>query len=163
MSLKKCAVCLSVLLFACNVVGVGGATTNPASIGKNTQPLAGVSEATEIPVIAAEELKTRVEKGEAITIIDVRSTNSYVESRDRIKGAIHVKVRRLRSRLNFAPLKDVPRSREVVTYCSCPADEASIEAAKILMDAGFKRVRVLKGGWRVWLKANGPIEPRSGT
>jgi rhodanese-related sulfurtransferase len=162
MSFKKHAVCLSVLLFACIVVGVSGATANPARAGKNAQPLAGVSE-TEIPVIAAEELKTRVEKGEAITIIDVRSTNSYVESRDRIKGAIHVKVRRLRSRLNFAPLKDIPRSREVVTYCSCPADEASIEAAKILMDAGFKRVRVLKGGWRVWLKANGPIEPRSGT
>jgi len=163
MSLKKCAVCLSVLLFACTVVGARGATTDPARVSKNALPFARVSEATEIPVIAAEELKTRVEKGEAITIIDVRSTNSYVESRDRIKGAIHVKVRRLRSRLNFAPLKDVPRSREVVTYCSCPADEASIEAAKILMDAGFKRVRVLKGGWRVWLKANGPIERRSGT
>jgi rhodanese-related sulfurtransferase len=162
MSLKKCTVCLSVLLFACTAISVRGATTNPTGIGKSAQPIAGKLEA-EIPVIAAEELKTRVEKGEAITIIDVRSTNSYAESRDRIKGSIHVKVRRLRSRLNFPPLKDVPRNREVVTYCSCPADEASIEAAKILMDAGFTRVRVLKGGWRVWLKANGPVEPRSGT
>jgi 3-mercaptopyruvate sulfurtransferase SseA len=27
------------------------------------------------------------------------------------------------------------------------------------MEAGFKQVRVLKGGWLVWKKANGQVEP----
>lgn len=116
--------------------------------------------APQVQTISVEELKTKVERNEPVTIIDVRSTNSYVESANKIKGAIHVKLRRLQSRLSLPPLKTVPRDREIVTYCACPADEASIAAAHILLDAGFKRVRILKGGWNVWLKANGPVEPK---
>lgn len=110
--------------------------------------------------ITADELRAKVEKNAPLTILDVRSTSSYLDSGNKIKGAIHVKLRRLQSRLSLPPLKSVPRDREVVTYCACPNDEASIEAARILLAAGFKHVRVLKGGWRVWLKANGPVEPR---
>jgi len=60
----------------------------------------------------------------------------------------------------MSPLKDAPRDREIVTYCACPRDEASIRAAQILLDAGFTRVYVLQGGWQMWLKANGQTEPR---
>jgi rhodanese-related sulfurtransferase len=98
-----------------------------------------------------------------VTIIDVRSSNGYSGSTERIKGAIHVKLRRLRSRLSLSPLKDIPRDQEVVTYCACPNDESSIEAARILQESGFKRARALKGGWQEWKKSNGPTEskPRS--
>jgi len=111
--------------------------------------------------IRAEELKTKLARNEPLTVIDVRDTSSYVGSDSRIKGALHVKLRRLNYRLSFAPLKDVPRDSEVVTYCACPNDEASIRAAQILSDAGFKRVYVLKGGWRMWLKVTGQVEPRA--
>jgi 3-mercaptopyruvate sulfurtransferase SseA len=30
----------------------------------------------------------------------------------------------------------------------------------VLQASGFKRVRVLQGGWNEWLKAKGPVEPR---
>ncbi|HYR75647.1 MAG TPA: rhodanese-like domain-containing protein [Pyrinomonadaceae bacterium] len=111
--------------------------------------------------IRAEELKTKLARSEPLTVIDVRDTSSYVGSDSRIKGALHVKLRRLNYRLSFAPLKDVPRDSEVVTYCACPNDEASIRAAQILSDAGFKRVYVLRGGWRMWLKVAGQVEPRA--
>lgn len=110
--------------------------------------------------ITAEELKAKLAKNEPVTILDVRSTDSYVSSDNRIKGSIHIKLRRLQSRLSFPPLKAVPRNSEVVTYCACPNDEASIRAAQILMDAGFKRVRVLDGGWQMWLRARGQVAPR---
>ncbi|HJY30108.1 MAG TPA: rhodanese-like domain-containing protein, partial [Pyrinomonadaceae bacterium] len=58
------------------------------------------------------------------------------------------------------PLKDLPKDREIVTYCSCPKDESSIAAAQILQASGFKRVRVLQGGWQEWMRVNGPVEPR---
>lgn len=111
-------------------------------------------------LITAEELKAKLARSEPVTIVDVRDTNSYVGSGGKIKGSIYVKLRRLRYRLSFPPLNDVPRDSEVVTYCACPNDEASLRAAQILMDAGFKRVRVLKGGWQMWLKVNGQVEPR---
>jgi len=129
----------------------GNATANPQ---KTTDQI----KASLIPFITAEELKAKVVKNQPVTIIDVRSSSAAAESGSKIKGAIYVKLRRLRYRLGFAPLKDVPRNSEVVTYCACPSDEASVRAAQLLLDAGFKRVRALKGGWNGWLKAKGPIE-----
>ena len=107
--------------------------------------------------VTAEELKTKLSRSEPVTVIDVRSANG-LESDNKIKGAYYVKLRRLKYRLGFPPLKDVPRDREVITYCACPNDESSVRAAQILRDSGFKRVRVLKGGWLGWKKANGPME-----
>ena len=115
-----------------------------------------------ITLITPEELKAKIARNEPLTIIDVRATSSYVNSDSMIKGAIFVKLRRLKSRLSFPPLKAVRRDSEVIAYCACPHDESSVHAAQILSAAGFKRVRVLQGGWRMWLKVNGPVAPKPG-
>ena len=108
--------------------------------------------------VTAEELKAKLARNEPLTIIDVRSANG-LGGENKIKGAYYVKLRRLKYRLGFSPLKDAPRDREVITYCACPNDEASLKAAQVLRESGFRRVRVLKGGWVVWKKANGQVEP----
>jgi rhodanese-related sulfurtransferase len=113
----------------------------------------------EIKFITAEQLKAKLAKNEPVTIIDVRGTSGLLNDDNKIKGAVYVKLRRLKSRLAFPPLRDVPRNSEVVIYCACPNDESSVRAAQLLFDAGFKHVRVLKGGWLVWKKANGQVEP----
>jgi rhodanese-related sulfurtransferase len=113
-----------------------------------------------VDLISAEELKAKLDKNEPVTIIDVRATTSFAESESTIKNSIHVKVRRLKYRLTQVPLKNVSRDNEVVTYCACPNDEASIHAAEILKSAGFKRVRVLKGGWQAWVNAGGKVQSK---
>ena len=118
-----------------------------------------VSSAAEVQFVSAEELKAKIAKNEPVAIIDVRATSGLAEADNKIKGAVYVKLRRLKSRLMLPPLKDVPRDREVVTYCACPNDEASIRAAEVLQSAGFSRVRVLKGGWVNWKKMKGQVEP----
>lgn len=110
--------------------------------------------------ITAEELKLKVNENHPVLIIDVRGSESYANSTSRIKGAIHISLRKLKFRLGFAPLKDVSRERQVVTYCACPSDEASVQAAQILQESGFKNVKVLRGGWNEWQKARGPVEQR---
>ena len=113
-----------------------------------------------VQMITAEELKSKVTGNQPVTIIDVRGSEGYANSNKTIKGAIHFKVRKLKSRLAFAPFKDMSKDQEIVTYCACPNDESSIAAAQILQSSGFKRVRVLQGGWQEWMRANGPVEPR---
>ena len=113
-----------------------------------------------VETITAEELKTKLAGNEPVMIIDVRSPQGFAASTTTIKGAIHFKARKLKSRLKYAPLKDLPKDREIVTYCACPNDESSITAAQVLQASGFKRVRVLQGGWNEWLRAKGPVEPR---
>jgi rhodanese-related sulfurtransferase len=138
-------------------LGIIGTDRIPAM----TQTKSDQPKAPEIESITAEELKAKVVKKEPVTIIDVRASDAYVSSENRIEGAIFVRFRRLRARLAQPPLKDVPRDREVVTYCACPNEETSIRAAQVFLEAGFQRVRVLKGGWQAWLKVSGQTEPRS--
>ena len=153
MGIKKWYVSKCMFFLICAVMA-GTGTARPADLA---QPKVDPQTPPGIEFITAEELKARIAKNQPLTIIDVRSTSGSGDDGPKIKGAIHVKLRRLKSRLSFSPLKDAPRDREVVTYCACPNDEAGIRAAQVLLDAGFKRVRVLKGGWVVWQKVNGQM------
>jgi rhodanese-related sulfurtransferase len=148
---------LPVLLVCLALSGITIANT-PLLISEQGQQQA---KAPKTEIITAEELKTIIDKKDPVTIIDVRSSESFANATKKIKGSLHVKLRRLKSRLTFPPLKNVPRDALMVTYCACPADEASIRAAEILMGAGYKNVRVLKGGWQAWLTAGGKVEPTS--
>ena len=155
---KKWVSCLLLLLAGSMAVRAG------IIAGSSPIFLQAQSAHTTDPVVefvSTEELKAKITRNEPVTIIDVRSTSSFADSDNTIKGSIHVKLRRLSSRLFLPPLKRVPRDGDVVTYCACPSDESAIEAAKILSQAGFKRVRVLKGGWRMWLSAKGQVTPRA--
>lgn len=116
--------------------------------------------ASPVEMITADELKAKVASNHPVTIIDVRSSEGFAASSTTIKGAIHFKVRKIRARLAFPPLKDLPRDREIVTYCACPNDQSSIAAAQILKASGFTRVKVLQGGWHEWLRVNGPVQPK---
>ena len=124
------------------------------------QPVVNPQTPPQVQFVTAEELKAKLAKNEPVTVIDVRASGEFAESENKIKGSIHVKLRKLQSRLALPPLKNIPRDGEVVTYCACPNDEASIRAAQELMNAGFKRVSALKGGWVAWKKTNGQVESR---
>jgi rhodanese-related sulfurtransferase len=155
MGFKQWKTRLGIFLLACLAMASVG--TYDVAAGARGEFAQQGAPATEF--ITAEELKAKLTKKEPVTIIDVRSANSLLDGGDKIKGAVYVKLRRLKYRLAFPPLKDVPRNREVVTYCACPNDESSVKAAQMLVESGFKRVRFLKGGWVDWKRANGQVEP----
>lgn len=113
-----------------------------------------------VEMITADELKAKVASNHPVTIIDVRSSEGFAASSTTIKGSIHFKVRKIKARLAFPPLKDLPRDREIVTYCACPNDQSSIAAAQVLKASGFTSVKVLQGGWHEWLRVNGPVQPK---
>jgi len=117
--------------------------------------------AQQVNMISAEELKTKMASNQPVLVIDVRSPDGFANSATTLKGSHHFKLRKLKYRSQFPPFKDWPRNGEIVTYCACPKDEASVAAAQILQTSGFTRVRVLQGGWTEWLKANGPVQPRA--
>ena len=125
--------------------------------------IAAHAQTPAVEMISADELKAKVTNNHPVTIIDVRSSEGYAAATTTVKGSIHFKLRKLKYRLAYPPLKNIPKDQEIVTYCACPKDEASIAAAQILQASGFKRVKVLQGGWQEWLRANGPVEPRPKT
>lgn len=152
MKLNKRALCSFVfIMLSCSLIDFGGGGVRVSARSEDKK-------APDVQYVTADELKAKLAKNQPVTIIDVRGSTG-VEDDNKIKGAVYVKLRKLKSRLGLPPLRDVPRDREVVTYCACPNDEASIRAAQLLTEAGFKRVRVLKGGWVTWKRANGQVEP----
>lgn len=151
MRIKKWAGVLAAVLAAC-------ATTNFAQqrVDVSGLKLPAKPEALRpVGFITPEELKAKLAQNETVAIIDVRGPNAYAQSEKTIKGALHTKLRRVAFRL-----KELPRDREIITYCACPNDEAAAIAARSLLSNGFKRVAVLKGGWNAWLQAGGPVQPR---
>lgn len=102
--------------------------------------------------ISVEELKTKMNKQEAVVILDVRG-GDYDTSSTKIKGATRIVPAELANSLT-----KLPKDKVIVTYCSCPTDGGSISAAKTLMQNGFKKVFVLKGGWNAWNGASGQVE-----
>jgi rhodanese-related sulfurtransferase len=156
MSFRECAIVICLFFIPLSV-------DTPMAAAGVQDPAQAKPEQTKLPEverITVEELKAKLAKNEAVTIVDLRAVDNFVQSVDKIKGAIHLKARRLRYRLSFAPFKDLPRDREIVTYCACASDEIAIRGAQVIMEAGFKRVRVLKGGWQAWLKAGGQVESK---
>ena len=133
------------------------AETSTAGVGQDRSE---VKKDSRFEHITAEELKTKLLRNEAVTILDVRAGGDYTASDAGIPNALYIRPRRLQSRLSVPPLKDVPRDKEIVVYCACPNDETSTRAAQTLVAAGFTRVRILKGGWQAWQKSGGPVQPK---
>ena len=87
--------------------------------------------------ITAQELKQRLDKGEKVVILDARhDLNGQI-----IKSALHVPMDQLE-----AWAKSVDKKTVIVTYCTCPHDEAAEAEVKSLQDWGFQNAYSLKGG-----------------
>jgi adenylyltransferase/sulfurtransferase len=93
-----------------------------------------------IPEIEAEELKRLLERGEDVYILDVREPHEY-------------QIVNLGGHL--IPLNELPRrmheldsSREIVAHCRSGARSA--RAVEFLQQAGFRKVKNLKGGILAW-------------
>jgi sulfur-carrier protein adenylyltransferase/sulfurtransferase len=94
----------------------------------------------KVPELTARELKTRLDRGDDLFILDVREPHEY-------------QICNLQGHL--IPLGELPRrvheldsSREIVAHCR--SGKRSAEAVDFLRKAGFKKIHNLKGGILAW-------------
>ncbi len=111
------------------------------------EPVA-VNHATEITSV---ELKQRMDRGDALKIVDVREPNEY--QINRIPGS------------ELIPLGDIPKryaelnkGDEIVVHCKMGGRSA--KAADFLRSVGFTRVLNLKGGILDWVEKVDPSQPK---
>jgi molybdopterin/thiamine biosynthesis adenylyltransferase/rhodanese-related sulfurtransferase len=88
-----------------------------------------------------EEMKARLDKGDKFGILDVRSPEEWQISR--IEGAKLIPLGELPARVH-----ELDSSRELVVYCKTGVRSA--KAMTFLREAGFRRVKVLRGGITEW-------------
>ncbi len=66
-----------------------------------------------IPRITVQELKAKLDKGEGLVIIDVRTGEDYAGSRIKIKGAVRIPIVQMEERY-----KEIPKDKQIITYCT---------------------------------------------
>jgi membrane protein DedA with SNARE-associated domain/rhodanese-related sulfurtransferase len=98
--------------------------------------------------ISVVELQRLIQNGSEPLIIDVRSSSARDLEPRWIPGAVHISLPDVDARL-----KDLPRERDIILYCTCPSEASAARVARILMNHGFKRVRPLHGGLDAWVAA----------
>lgn len=103
--------------------------------------------------ISVGDLYELIQAGASPVIIDVRSITARDLEPRWIPGALHVPLQDVAHRL-----KELPRNREIIVYCTCPSEASAAQVAKILMNHGFKRVRPLHGGLDAWVAAGYAVE-----
>ena len=111
---------------------------------------ARVHRSLRIARITPFELKKRMDKGESMTIIDLR--NAFEWRDGHIPGSLILSEDELDT---FIPTF---LEREVVLYCSCPNDVSSAAVAIRLKRKGVKFIRPLEGGFPNWMGLGLPVE-----
>jgi membrane protein DedA with SNARE-associated domain/rhodanese-related sulfurtransferase len=103
--------------------------------------------------ISVHELHEQIGGGAAPLVVDVRSPTARALELRRIPGALHVPVHEVEQHMG-----ELSRDREVILYCTCPNEASAAQAARVLMNHGFTRVRPLHGGLDAWIAAGYAVE-----
>ena len=105
--------------------------------------------------ITPHELKERMERGESLSLVDLR--NAIERSEGRIPGSLQISPRQLTEdqvESIIAPLVGT----EIILYCTCPNEVTSARVALQLKRHGVAHVRPLEGGFPLWRELGFPVE-----
>jgi len=105
------------------------------------------------PMIDIVDLKRRLDAGEDVLVLDVRTVEDFVGEQGHIATAIHIPVEELGNRL--AEISDY-QERPVIAICR--TDRKSAKAAQILVQNGFADVHVARMGMTAWNKLGYTVE-----
>jgi len=146
------------LLFAAAAIAIVGlvgfavvhsSNTPPASVGAPASGASAPQLPANVPVIEQADAKRLLDANGA-TMLDVRDADAYLASH--IAGALQIPLARVEGEIPYFP-KDKP----IIAYCTCPHDEAAIEAVQILQHSGVTNARVLRGGLQEWARLGFPV------
>jgi len=105
--------------------------------------------------ITVEELRSLIERGKKPVVVDVRSPVARKADARFIPGALTMDATEIDARL-----RELPKDRDIVFYCTCPNEASAAQVAKKLIEFGYTRVRPLQGGLDAWLAAGHEVELR---
>ena len=104
-----------------------------------------------VPAITVQELKEKMDKGDAFVLVDVREPHEIAISE--LPGSVKIPLGTLSSNVNKLSTAD-----DIVVHCRTGARSA--RAVQFLMSAGFRKVWNLTGGIDRWAVEIDPTVPR---
>lgn len=104
------------------------------------------------PMLAVDELKRRLDAGEKLLLLDVRSAADFAGEKGHIAGALNIPLEELTARQS-----ELESRREQPVLLVCTTDRRSSRAAAQLAAAGFAKVQVVQGGMNAWHDRGWPV------
>ena len=111
------------------------------------------SGAESLPEITPAELKERLDRGDALTIVDVREPHEWEIANLEPYGARLIPMREIEARLG-----ELDRDTEIVLHCKTGGRSAIV--LRQLREAGYTRLWNLKGGILAWAEEVDPSLPK---
>lgn len=108
--------------------------------------------------LTPDALRLRLESGDPVRIVDLRTDIAFEVNRQTLPGAIRLDPEELDARHG-----EIPRDRDIVLYCTCPNESTSARVALALAKRGIRRVFPLEGGFEAWVSRGYPVEARGGS
>lgn len=105
------------------------------------------------PSMDVAQLHARLEAGTDLRILDVRTAAEFAGHDGRIRGACNIPVEQLAGRLN-----ELTAYRQDLVAVICHSERRSWQAARLLAQAGFGRVHVVRGGMQAWRAAGYAVQ-----
>ena len=105
------------------------------------------------PMMDVENVKQKLDTGEDVLLLDVRSAEDYVGEQGHVKGSLLIPLEELTTRLS-----EIESFQEKMVMTICRTDRRSEKAAQLLTQKGFADVHVVKMGMTDWNAKNFPVE-----
>ena len=102
------------------------------------------------PAMTIQDLKGRLDSGEGILVLEVRTAADSVGEQGHIQGALNLPLEEFPVRL-ADPQSPLAADLERPIALVCRTDRRSAKAAALLARRGFAQVRVVQGGMTAWL------------
>ncbi len=107
-------------------------------------------------MVTGSALKSRLEGGEDVLVLDVRSPEEFIGELGHIKGAVNLPLPDLSGRIDQLG-HELEAYKATPVVVTCRTENRSSRAAGILKKAGFANLSVLSGGMVGWNKDKHPI------
>jgi len=104
------------------------------------------------PMMSVEEMKEKLDAGDDVLLLDVRTANEFVGEQGHVNGAVLMPLEELKDNI-----KSIERFQEKTVMTICRTDRRSAKAARILANNGFSDVHVIKLGMTDWNDKGYPL------
>lgn len=105
----------------------------------------------EVPLLQVKEVREKIERGEAVTLIDVREGDEFQAGR--LPKSLHVP-RGILEMTMERHFKDP--TQPFILYCA--AGGRSAVATQVLKKMGYENVASMEGGFEAWQRLGLPVE-----
>jgi len=104
-----------------------------------------------VPFVSPKDLKARMDTGEDLLVVDVRSPREFTSRTGHVPGSLNLPLDQIGQRL--ATLTEGDGGADILgtpVFVMCQTASRAAHAARVMKKAGFRNLSVVSGGLSAW-------------